>query len=227
MKLLSSTLIAMTVLTSPALTHAADFFDMRSLEPVHGDAKAGSEKAEVCVACHGPNGNAIIPEFPILAGQREAYLYWELVEYASGTRPQSSMTAQAQTWSDTDVRDFAAYFAAQTATPLPPATVPDESVDLSTGEALFLHGDPQRGSPPCQGCHGPTANGIEGRKYNAWPIVRGQHALFLAQRLKDYRDGNPGDSSNDFIMKGVAHTLDDASIEALALYLSSLPPSAN
>lgn len=126
MKLLTSSLIAIAALASSAICDAADFLDMRSLEPIHGDAKVGADKAAVCVACHGPNGNAIVPEFPILAGQREAYLYWELVEYASGTRPESSMTAQAQTWSDTDLRDFAAYFAAQTPTPLPPTTVPDK-----------------------------------------------------------------------------------------------------
>lgn len=227
MKLLTSSLVAVAALAGPAFAAGADFFDMRRLEPIHGDAKAGAEKADVCVACHGPNGNAIVPEFPILAGQHEAYLYWELVEYASGTRPESSMTAQAQTWSDTDMRDFAAYFAAQKPAPLAPADVPDASADLTRGEALFLHGDAQSGSPPCQGCHGVAANGIEGDYYATWPILRGQHAAFLVQRLKDYRDGNPGTSSNDYIMRGVAHTLDDASINALARYLSALPPSVD
>src|SRR5215472_5501383 len=34
-----------------------------------GDANAGSSKATVCFACHGPNGNSASGQFPKLAGQ--------------------------------------------------------------------------------------------------------------------------------------------------------------
>jgi len=42
------------------------------------DAKAGKEKAAVCAACHGPDGNSTIPQNPILAGQTARYLYLQL-----------------------------------------------------------------------------------------------------------------------------------------------------
>jgi cytochrome c553 len=44
------------------------------------------------------------------------------------------------------------------------------------------------------------------------------------QRLKDYRDGKLADSSIDFIMHGVATTLDDDAIEAIATWVSALAP---
>ncbi|HEY0230873.1 MAG TPA: c-type cytochrome [Dokdonella sp.] len=204
----------------PAL--ATGYIDQRGSARIHGDANAGAAKATVCFACHGPNGNALVPAFPRLAGQRADYLYWELVKFKRGTRPQSPMTAQAATLSDEDMRNLATYFSAQAATTGAPASV--DPAETSRGEALFLHGDPARGNPPCQGCHGATANGLSGDAHAAYPALRGQHADYLVQRLKDYRDGKLTDSSNDFIMRGVAHGLDDAAITTLAAYLSALAP---
>jgi cytochrome c553 len=200
---------------------ATDYIDQRGAAPIRGDASAGAAKAAVCVACHGPNGNAIVPAFPRLAGQRADYLYWELAKFKRGTRPQSPMTAQAATLSDEDMRNLAAYFSTQA-----PSDAGAHAARTDRGEALFHSGDPARGTPPCQGCHGADANGVAGVAYATWPSLRGQHADYVAQRLKDYRDAKLADSSNDFIMRGVAHTLDDESIAALAAWLGSLPPAA-
>jgi len=200
---------------------AASYIDQRGVAPIRGDANAGAAKAAVCFACHGPNGNSLVPAFPRLAAQRADYLYWELVKFKRGTRPQSPMTAQAATLSDEDMRNLATYFSEQAATA--GAASPAGS-EASRGEALFLHGDAQSGIPPCQGCHGTAASGLSGNAYVAYPALRGQHADYLVQRLKDYRDGKLSDSSNDFIMQGVARTLDDASIGAIAAYLSTLAP---
>jgi len=203
----------------PALATA--YIDQRGSAPIHGDANAGAAKASVCFACHGPNGNALVPAFPRLAGQRADYLYWELVKFKRGTRPQSPMTAQAAPLSDEDMRNLATYFSTQT-----PGAAATAGSETSQGETLFLRGNAQSGSPPCQGCHGTAANGVAGDAYAAYPKLRGQHADYLVQRLKDYRDGKLTDSSNDFIMHGVARTLDDASIGAVAAYLSALAPEA-
>jgi cytochrome c553 len=121
------------------------------------------------------------------------------------------------------MRNLAAYFSQQAATA---DVATPASPETSRGEALFLHGDARSGPPPCQGCHGTTAAGLSGSAYAAYPALRGQHADYLVQRLKDYRDGKLSDSSNDFIMQGVARTLDDASIDATAAYLSTLAPTA-
>ena len=70
---------------------------------------------------------------------------------------QSPMRPQATNLSDTDMRDLAAYFAAQTPTASNVAEAP--AAMAGKGEALSLAGDPARGIPPCQGCHGADARG--------------------------------------------------------------------
>ena len=78
-----------------------------------GDAVAGKEKAQVCKACHGANGIAIIPGFPNLAGQNEKYLIDSMKAYRDGDRLGTSaqiMRAQSTGLSDTDIEDLAAYY---------------------------------------------------------------------------------------------------------------------
>jgi cytochrome c553 len=64
---------------------------------------------------------------------------------------------------------------------------------------------------------------VRTHQYAAWPSLRGQSGQYLVARLTSFRNGQPADTSNTFIMAGVAHTLDDAAIQALAAWLSSLP----
>lgn len=226
-QLLLPLLLAAAVAATPASAAEREpYLDQRHVEPVHGDAAAGAVKAAVCVACHGPNGNAVVPAFPKLAGQHAEYLRDELLKFKRGTRPDSPMTALAMPLTDEDIRNLAVHFAAQARqpSPLPPA----DPATLARGRALYERGEPALGVPPCQGCHGPDATGLDAgpAHYRAWPALRGQNGEYLVQRLKGYRDGKLADSSNDFVMHGVARTLDDASIQALAAYLSALPPNA-
>jgi cytochrome c553 len=207
---------------------ARDYIDLRYIEPVHGDAAAGEKKATVCFACHGASGNSVAPIFPRLAGQREGYLYYRLVSFhrADPKDPYyaaSPMTANATNLSDTDMRDLAAFFARQ----VPTATDPPVAVPANqAGQALFMHGDPGQGIPPCQGCHGADAKGpaIALHQYGAWPALRAQYAPYLVARLTNFQGGKPSDTTNTFIMHGVAQTLDETSIQALAEWLASLPP---
>ena len=76
-----------------------------------GDAAKGKEKAALCTACHGPEGNApIAPEYPRLAGQPHDYLEKALRDYKSGKRKNPLMGPQAQNLSKDDMKDLAAYF---------------------------------------------------------------------------------------------------------------------
>jgi len=134
------------------------------------------------------------------------------------------MSSQVANLTDADMRDLAVYFAAQAPTagdvPAPPAAI------AGNGEALFLTGDPVRGIPPCQGCHGADARGtsIATGQYAAYPALRGQDSMYLVARLTSFHKNLPDDTSNDFIMGGVARTLDEESIQAIAAWLGSLPP---
>ena len=217
--------LGMLFVTGIALA-AAGYTDLRSVEPIHGDPAAGEKKATVCFACHGANGVPIAPMFPRLAGQRADYLYHRLLSFkhAGPKDPYysvSPMTPNVATLSDTDMRNLAAFFASQT----PPAT--STASAPGNGEALFLAGDPARGVPPCQGCHGADAGGapISTGRYALYPSLRGQGAAYLIARLTSFHKNLPHDTTNDFIMGGVAGTLDEQSIQAIAAWLSSLAPA--
>ncbi|HEY0231834.1 MAG TPA: c-type cytochrome, partial [Dokdonella sp.] len=214
-------LLAASLLGVTAARAATDLIDLRRIDAVAGDAAAGKAKAAACMGCHGPAGIAPVPMFPNLAGQKIEYLYWALVEFQRAARADSPMTAQVAKLDDVDLRDLAAYFAAQ------PAAVAgaDAATPDARAAALFHHGDPARGIPPCQGCHGIEAGGhplaADAARYRTYPMLRGQHAPYLTQRLKDYRDGKLTESGNDRIMRGVARSLDDDSIDLLSSWLQA------
>ena len=77
-----------------------------------GDAKAGRTKAQMCQACHGTDGLSQVPDAPNIAGQVEGYLVTQLQAFKSGARKNDSMSVVAQTLSDKDIDDLAAYFSA-------------------------------------------------------------------------------------------------------------------
>lgn len=77
-----------------------------------GDIKAGREKALMCQACHGTDGLSKVPDAPNIAAQTEAYLTAQLKAFKSGARKNDSMSVVAQTLSDKDIDDLAAYFSA-------------------------------------------------------------------------------------------------------------------
>jgi cytochrome c553 len=219
----------MLYLVASCASAAPHVTDLRRIQPIHGDAAAGAQKAQVCLACHGANGVSVAPTFPRLAGQRADYLYHRLVSFkrADPKDPyysKSPMTAMAATLSDEDARNLATYFSAQppqvTDVPVPPPSA-------ERGAALFYAGDPSHGVPPCQGCHGVAASGVTSRdnQYLTYPSLRGQYGPYVIARLTSFREGLPHDSSNDFIMAGVAQTLDDESIRLLAAWISSLTPT--
>ena len=83
-----------------------------------GSASAGEEegrkKAAPCAGCHGYDGNSRTPLYPKLAGQHELYLAKAMRAYQTGLRKDAVMKAAVARLSDNDIRDLAAYFAAQT-----------------------------------------------------------------------------------------------------------------
>jgi cytochrome c553 len=80
-----------------------------------GNPEAGKKKAaEVCAACHGPEGNKPSdPTQPVLAGQHEDYLARALTDYKIGRRNNAIMKGFASQLSKKDIEDLAAWFARQ------------------------------------------------------------------------------------------------------------------
>lgn len=71
---------------------------------------AGKSRAMQCAACHGPNGHAIAPQTPNLAGQDEDYLVQQLKDFRSGARQSETMSVIAKPLSDTEIANLAGYF---------------------------------------------------------------------------------------------------------------------
>ena len=80
-----------------------------------GNAEAGKAKAaQVCAACHGPDGNQpSAPDQPILAGQYADYLAKALHDYKTGKRNNPIMKGFAAQLSRQDMEDLAAWFSSQ------------------------------------------------------------------------------------------------------------------
>jgi cytochrome c553 len=80
-----------------------------------GNAASGKEKAaQVCAACHGPEGNKPSdPTQPILAGQHYDYLVRALTDYKVGRRNNPIMKGFAAPLSKKDIEDLAAWFSRQ------------------------------------------------------------------------------------------------------------------
>ena len=77
-----------------------------------GDPKTGHQLTYTCQGCHGITGykNAY-PSFkvPLIGGQSAEYLAQALHEYRDGKRKHPTMQAQAQSFSDQDIADIAAF----------------------------------------------------------------------------------------------------------------------
>jgi cytochrome c553 len=207
--------------TTPTPTPAA-WADLRQQQPISGDTRAGLAKSAVCAACHGPQGVAIAPNFPNLAGQSATYLYVQLKTLKNGQRSDPIMSGQAATLSDADMRNLATYYASL------PAKPPEHADATSRGGQLFLDGDPAKGVPPCQGCHGPTGQGPRAYPSDApqppwatFPRLHGQSAIYVTKALGDFSSGARSGTSNALIMHGVAQTLDDSDIQALSAYIAT------
>lgn len=74
------------------------------------DIVAGKSRAGQCAACHGPDGHAVIPQTPNLAGQDDDYLAEQLKAFRSGERQNETMSVIAKPLNDTEIANLAAYF---------------------------------------------------------------------------------------------------------------------
>jgi len=85
-----------------------------------GDAAKGKQKAaQVCAACHGPDGNKpSAPDQPVLSGQYADYLERALSDYKNGRRKNAIMSGMVKDLSKQDIADLAAWFSSQTTTSL-------------------------------------------------------------------------------------------------------------
>ncbi len=180
-----------------------------------GDAAAGQTRAAACFACHGPGGNgAINPDWPKLAGQHSSYIAEQLADFKSAKRKNPVMLGQAAGLSADDMKNLAAYFAAQK--PVPGVASKDA---VAVAQKLYRAGDASRAIPACAACHGPTGAGNAAGQF---PRIGGQNSGYAAAQLKSYKAGERGAEGKGQMMAAIASKLTDQEIQALASYLSGL-----
>jgi len=171
----------------------------------HADAEAGKEKAQVCVACHGPLGNSTNPDYPILAGQTQRYLYLQLKDFKEGRRSDPRMSPIAATLSREDMQDVAEFLSQQK--PLP--------VKVDANAASIDAGRSKAAEVLCTMCH---LGGFTGQ--NEIPRVAGQYPQYIAKQLRDFRSKTRTNDAGN--MTSVSQNLSDDDIRNLSAYIANL-----
>ena len=80
-------------------------------DSANAEMVAGSAAAQICVTCHGVDGEGVAPQPPTLAGQHSDYLQHAMRQYKDGTRGGNVMTAFAATLSDADIEAISDFYA--------------------------------------------------------------------------------------------------------------------
>ncbi|MDH3642613.1 MAG: cytochrome c4 [Gammaproteobacteria bacterium] len=183
-----------------------------------GDSEAGKAQAIVCAACHGQDGaTGLDPTYPNLAGQNEKYLYNQLIMIQNDDRPIALMAGQLIGKSDADLQNLAAYYASLPGK-IGQAQGDDDSIQRA--EQIYRGGILKKGVAACSACHSPSG---AGNRAAGFPVLTGQPSGYTIAQLTAYREGERrSDESLGGMMRGVAGTLTDGEIAALADYLQGL-----
>ena len=169
------------------------------------DAAAGMQKAQVCVACHGPDGVSANPAVPSLAGQPAQFVATQLLMFREGRRTDAQMSPFAASLSNADLNDLAAYFSAQPHAPPSHVTPPDR---IAAGRRITEQQN-------CVACHASTLMGQQ-----HIPRLAGQQAEYLRVQLRGFKASTRFDMDGN--MTSAAQALSDADIDVLADYLAGL-----
>ena len=172
------------------------------------DLAAGAAKAQACMACHGPGGVSQMPETPSLAGQPDGFLQWQLVFFRSGTRKNAVMQPIAATLKDDDIRDLAAFFAAQK---------PPRAGSADPGDPLVAAGRKVAQGNRCASCHQDDYSGTQ-----ATARIAAQREDYLLKALRDFKAGKRI-GGGVAAMADVVYPLTDDDLRALARFLAQLP----
>ncbi len=180
-----------------------------SADPVHAQQIA----TQICAACHGADGNSVLPANPKLASQIPDYLEKQLREYKSGARKNPVMTAMVAGLSEADMKDLAKYFTAKTAQP-GAGKIPEAA---TVGKKLYQAGNAEKGIPACAACHNPKGLGIA----KQYPRLSGQHSEYTLAQLKSFRSAERANDVNK-VMQTIALKMTDPEMQAVAEYVAGL-----
>lgn len=183
--------------------------DGKNADPEKGKQIA----AQVCAACHGPDGNSPAAVNPHLASQHRAYIAKQLSNFKSGERKNPIMAGFAAGLSPEDMKALGAYFEQQA---LKPAMASDKARALQ-GEKIYRGGIAAKGVPACSSCHAPNGAGIPAQ----YPRLQGQFKEYTLAQLQAFRSGERANDPAQ-MMRMIAAKLTDQEMTALAEYIAGL-----
>jgi cytochrome c553 len=169
----------------------------------------GAQKALVCTACHGSNGNSPGNTMPILAGMAPGYFKKAIKDYAEGRRPSPEMEPYAKYVLQFGVDEIAVYFAEQKKQP---TKIKADPKATKRGAAVAAQ---------CIACHGPKGEGDADRAY---PALAGQPPGYLQAQLTILKEDKRklDDATVDETKKKMLKSMSDADLADLAAYYSTL-----
>ena len=174
---------------------------------VHAGLEEGRAKSQVCAACHGADGNSVIPTIPSLAGQPRQFITQALFMFREGQRKNEQMTPFAAKLSNADLNDLAQYYSAQKLTP--PTRKPEGDI-VARARAVTEKNN-------CVACHTPT---LVGQQHI--PRLAGQHKPYLLEQLKAFKASTRADLDGTMTSAAQGLALDE--LETVAEYLATFVP---
>jgi cytochrome c553 len=164
-----------------------------------GDIEA---KAQLCSACHGPNGVPTDSKtIPPIWGQQVYYIVKQLHDYKTGERSNPIMSIIAKGLDLKDLRPMAVYFAAK-----PWPAKPTAGTSASP--------PPPPGIAQCAACHQPNFQGGPPA-----PRLAGLSYEYLVAAMRSFADDQ---RTNNGDMPKMMKELSESQREAMARYLASL-----
>jgi cytochrome c553 len=163
------------------------------------------DKAKLCAACHGEQGIPIQKTIPVIWGQNEGYLYYQLRDFKSGARKNDLMAPIVAKLEKNDMVALAAYFSKLKWPNLQQPVAPADIAAKAQAAAASIG---------CPGCHlahfqgdGTTAR------------LAGQQHDYLAKTIGDFRDKTRGNNPG---MSDLMKATSPQDLAALAQYLAGL-----
>lgn len=163
------------------------------------------DRIATCFACHGPDGNSILPGTPSIAGQPAVFLENYLIMTREGIRGSEVMQALLK-----DIRDAEIVALAKQLSALAVKNDPGPA-----DEALMRRGREVAEAKNCGSCHLPDYRGRE-----QMPRLSGQREDFLEEAMLQYRQNRR--RGGDTIMAASLYGIPEADFKAMAHYFARL-----
>jgi len=192
-------------MTRSSKWRALAFLGVAILAPLFSVAQKLPARANMCNACHGPNGNAVLKDMPSIAGQPKVFIENQLVLIREGMRDIPQMKGVLDNVPDTELTELATYYSSlKIAKPTAQKQV-----------ALHDKGETLSKEMRCGICHLPTYVGRD-----QMPRLAGQREDYLLYTMRAMQANQA--IGRDPIMIASLYGISDEDLKAISHFLSRL-----